>query len=163
MVIQAQFHAAFGGEAWRIPLGKDLRHFLVNPALANLKNARDLAASLPLVTYSELADGFTPAKDWTAEKLSRECIFQGIAYWVAAPVTIFCFANSNLAPNLFRFAIIGTIYTFAKAYRTGQINRARRLLELTSKPDPKRWKSRVRKFLRIFRRNAPSPAAEFVP
>ena len=163
MAIQAQFHSAFGGELWLIPSGEDLLHFLANPALATLKTSRDLAASLPLVTYSKLADGFTPAEHWNAKKLDREFTCQSIAYWFAAPVTLFCFANWDLAPSLPWFTGLGAIYAFSKAYRAGQINRARRLLHLTSKPDHKPWKLRVREFFRISRRNAPPPAAEFVP
>lgn len=131
MVIQAQFHAAFGAEAWLIPSGKDLRHFLSKPALATLKTTRDLAASLSLVTYSELADGFTPTGEWTAKKLDLEFLYQSIAYWVAALVTTFCFANSHLARSLGWFAALGITYAISKAHRAGQINRARRLLELT--------------------------------
>lgn len=163
MAIQAHFHSAFGGEMWLIPSGEDLLHFLANPALATLKTTRNLAASLPLVTYSKLADGFTPAEHWTAKKLDREFAYQFIAYWFAAPMTLFCFVNWGLGPSLPWFTGLGAIYTFSKAYRAGQINRARRLLHLTSKPDRKPWKSRVREFFRIFRRNAPPPAAGFVP
>ena len=133
MVIQAQFHAAFGGEAWRIPPGKDLLHFLANTSLASLQTARSLAASLPFVTYSELADGFTPSEHWTSKKLNRESVYQRMAYWVSALVALFCFANS-LIPSLRVFATIGILYAIAKANRAGQINRARRLLKLTQKP-----------------------------
>jgi hypothetical protein len=80
MAIQAQFHSAFGGEIWLIPHGEDLLHFLANHTLATLKTTRDLAASLPLVTYSKLANGFTPAEHWTAKKLDQEFVFQFIAY-----------------------------------------------------------------------------------
>lgn len=133
MVVQAQFHAAFGGEVWRIPSGKDLRHFLADSALATIQTARSLAASLPLVTYSELADGFTPSEHWTAKKLNREYVYQHIVYWVAATATTFSFANSDLVPILRWFAAIGITYAISKAYRAGQINRARRLLKLTPK------------------------------
>lgn len=128
MAVQAQFHAAFGGEASLIPSGDDILHFLSNPALATLKTARDLAASLPLVTYSKLANGFMPAGKWTARKLNREYLYQFVAYWVGALVTLICFSNSNLAPSLGWFAALGIAYAISKAYRAGQINRARRLL-----------------------------------
>lgn len=140
MLVQAQFQAAFGGEAWRIPSGKDLRHFLANHALATMQTARSLTASLSLVTYSESADGFTPAEPWTAKKLDREYLYQHIAYWVVALLTLICFATSDSIPSirglLLGFAAIGLLYAIAKAYRAGQINRARRLLKLTAKPTP---------------------------
>ncbi|MBI1754600.1 MAG: hypothetical protein HY014_18460 [Acidobacteria bacterium] len=134
MVIQAQFHAAFGGEVGRIPDGDEILDFLRNTALATLQNARSFVACLSFVAYSKAANAFIPRNPWTAKKLRWERRGEFLLYMITGTFCVALFASTELGSGRLGLALLGTPYVFAKAARAGLASRAERLLQTTSKP-----------------------------
>lgn len=141
MLVQAKFHAAFGGSLAHMPEGQEILDFLENQVVATFPKGQDYADCSEFVAYSTPEKSFVPRGSWTREKFRAKRGKCFLYYMITISPALALSFTSSFPVSRFFLAIPLAAIAVANAVRSAQVRRAGDLLQPTeqrAKPEAHR-------------------------